>query len=140
MFAKHGIRSETLFRQRVFYLPMVDLGHIPYMHMVKEYEKYFCTLVSSYNQIQCPSILTQCQPFFSQSISIKKHMKRFHIQFITKLQYTILQKSSRVSFQWLRGQLNHFPKDYFMSFKLTNFQVIIHTRTISLRLSTSKIS
>ena len=43
MLAKRGIRSSTL--MMVFYLPMVELGHIPYRHMVKEYED--CALYSS---------------------------------------------------------------------------------------------
>ena len=46
--------------------------------------KGFFLLQSHLNQSNSLSILTQCQPLFSQSNSIKKHMKRYYILVITK--------------------------------------------------------
>ena len=40
-------RVMTLLRLRVFYLPMVELGHIPCRHIVKEYRGFLCSLKSS---------------------------------------------------------------------------------------------
>ena len=45
--ARHEIQSQTLLRWRVFYLPRVELGHIPCRHMVKEYQGFLCTVISS---------------------------------------------------------------------------------------------
>ena len=55
-------------------------------------------------------------------------MKRFHILFITKSHYTLPKRSPRVTFQLLRGQLNDFPKNDFMPFKLINPQSTVHSK------------
>ena len=65
--AKHGISSGNLLQQRVFYLPMVELGHIPCRHMVKEYEGFLCTLASFLTIATSQTILTQCYSLFLQS-------------------------------------------------------------------------
>ena len=100
MLAKRGIRSSTL--MMVFYLPMVELGHIPYRHMVKEYED--CALYSSL-------ILSYS---FSASlcshrvIFVKDSYNGFHFKFITQ---------SHLSYQRGHlGQLYNGDKKLIMTF------------------------
>ena len=57
-------------------------------------------------------------------------MKRFHIQFIIKSQYTLQKWFCGVALQWLRGQINYFPKDDFLLFQRTSPKSIIDTRRI----------
>ena len=84
MVARHGIRSANLLRWRVFYLPMVELEHIPGSHMLKEYEGIICILSSYLTRDTSQTILTRYQTLFSQNILIKEFMKKFHIWFVTQ--------------------------------------------------------
>ena len=80
MLSMHGIQSRNLLRWSLFYLQMVELGHIPCSHIVKEYEGFFLTLALSLTRNTSLIILTRCQPLFSQSNSHKGSHEEVHNQ------------------------------------------------------------
>ena len=139
MAARHGIQSCNLLRWRVFYLPMVQLGHIPCRHMVKEYEGFLCTLDSSLTRHTSQTILTQCQPLFLQSNSHKGSHEEVPYLVHNPITFTLHKRSPRVSLKWSRGQINDFPIDDFMPFKPSIIKPTIYTRSIPLQISTSRI-
>ena len=131
MLSNHGIRShEPTMMDGVLLATCRTKTHPMQAHgqgisMVYFYSNLYL------NQKYSQSIFSLLQTLFSQSNSIKEHMKRFYIQFTIKSHYT----KPKVDLQWLRRQLNDIPKDVFMSFKPTKHKSTIHTRRIILRVS-----
>ena len=62
--------ESPLQRRRVFYLPRIELGHIPCRYMVKEYQGFLCTLVSNYIE-SLPKHTNSVIAFFSYNNPIK---------------------------------------------------------------------
>ena len=114
-----------------------EVGHIPCRHMVKEYEGFIFTLASFLNKDTYLTILTRCQPLFSQSNSPKGSYEGVPYLFHTPITLTLPKRNPRDAFKWLIGYINDFPKDNFMLFQPTISMSITHTRRIPLRLSTS---
>ena len=111
---------------RVFYLKMVEHGHIPRRHNVKEYEEL--TLYPSLSFFTRATSLTilSARLCSHRVIHIKGSYKGVPYKVHNLITFIQPKRSSRATLQWRQDSSSCFFKDEIMSFQPTNLKSIIH--------------